>query len=232
MVRVRLRTKFLLSMVLISTGLTSLSLLVVRQMVQSKIKEEIFSDLRNSVVTFQNFQREKEATLNHSADLLADLPLLRAMVRRNHKLTIQDASDPLWHLAESDLFVLADRAGKVVALHTSVSGFTREMAQASLTASLERQERWWFGAKHLYEVFLKPIYFGPASEDRVFGYLVVGYEIDQRVALQMSRIAAGKVAFSYEDNIVSSTLDHADESSLEKAKSAADHTLSTSLQPQ
>jgi signal transduction histidine kinase len=214
MVRARLRTKFLLSMILLSAGLTSFSLLLVRQSVRSQITKEIFSDLRNSVSTFQNFQREKEVTLSHSADLLADLPNLRALMTTHHEVTIQDASAALWKLAGSDLLVLANRAGQVVAVNTNAPGFTREMAQTSFTASLEKQQRWWFGAKHLYEVFLKPIYFGPASENRLLGFLVVGYEIDQGVASQIGRIADSKVAFYYDGAIVASTLGPALESEL------------------
>src|SRR3982074_3804482 len=105
MVRVQLRTKFLLPTVLISDGLTLLSLLVFRHSVQSKIKEEIFSDLRNSVSTFQSFQREQETTLSHSADLLADLPDLRALMTTRDEATIQDGSSPLSQLAGSDMFV-------------------------------------------------------------------------------------------------------------------------------
>src|SRR6266576_4805509 len=163
MAKVRLRTKFLLSMVLISAGLTSLSLLLVRQSVQSQARQEIVVGLRNSVSTFLSFHREQQITLSHSADLLADLPNLRALMTTNHEATIQDGSTPLWQLTGSDLFVLANRGGKIVALHTKSPGFTREMAQTSLTSALDRQERWWYGAKHLYEIFLKPIYFGPAS---------------------------------------------------------------------
>ncbi len=122
--KLRLRTKFLLSMLLISAGLTSVSLLLVRHRVDAQIRKEIFADLENSVSTFQNFQRERETTLSHSADLLADLPNLRAMMTTHHPATIQDASSDLWRLAGSDLFVLADRTGAVVALHTSSNGFT------------------------------------------------------------------------------------------------------------
>src|SRR6266567_2451635 len=218
MVRVRLRTKFLLCMVLITAGPTSLSLLLVRQSVRSEVQREIFSDLRNSVSTFQNFHREQESALSDSADLLADLPNLRALMTTNHEATIQDGSTPLWRLGGSDLFVLADRSGKVVALHTSTPGFTREMAQSSLAASLERQEHWWFGAQHLYEVFLKPIYFGPASANRQLGFLVIGHEIDQNVAAQIGRIASSKVAFYYGDLIVTSTLSPANQAQLSTQK--------------
>src|SRR6266496_4486876 len=217
MVRVRLRTKFLLSMVLISAGLTSLSLLLVRQSVQSQARQEIVAGLRNSVSTFLSFHREQQITLSHSADLLADLPNLRALMTTNHEATIQDGSTPLWHLADSDLFVLADPSGEVVALHTKMPGFTREMAQSSLNLSLERQERWWFGAKHLYAVFLKPIYFGPASADKLLGFLIIGYEIDDRVASQISRITSSKIAFYYGDALVTSTLAPQNRAELEQS---------------
>jgi signal transduction histidine kinase len=214
--KLRMRTKFLLSMLLISAGLTSMSLLLVRHSVQTQIKKEIFADLHNSVGTFQNFQREREVTLTHSAELLADLPNLRALMTTQHEATIQDASTDLWRLAGSDLFVLADREGRVVALHTTTPGFTREMAQASLAAAFNQEpsSEWWFGAKHLYQVFLKPIYFGPATENRLLGFLVIGYEIGDNVAAQVSRIAASQVAFYYGDTIVRSTLDPSHEAEL------------------
>jgi signal transduction histidine kinase len=216
MVRVRLQTKFLLSMVLISAGLTSLSLLLVRQSVRSHVRQEIFSDLQNSVSTFQSFQREKVVTLSHSADLLADLPDLRALMTTHDEATIEDGSAPIWKLAGSDLFVLADPNGKVVALHTNAPGFSREMAQVSLTASLTNEERWWFGSHNLYQVFVKPIFFGPAAEDRRLGFLVIGFQIDDRVTSQISRIAGGKVAFYYADKIVSSNLDPTVEAELSR----------------
>ena len=57
MLKLRMRTKFLLSMLLITAGLTCTSLLLVRYSVRKQVKREIFADLRNSVGTFQNFQR-------------------------------------------------------------------------------------------------------------------------------------------------------------------------------
>ena len=72
MAKLRMRTKFLLSMLLISAGLTCTSLLLVRRSVQSQVKRGIFADLHNSVGAFQNFQRERELTLTHSAELMAD----------------------------------------------------------------------------------------------------------------------------------------------------------------
>src|SRR5437667_1096866 len=124
MVRVRLRTKFLLSMVLVTAGLTSLSLLLVRRTMQSQVVNVIYLDLQNSVTTFQSFQREQEVTLSRSADLLADLPNTRALMTTHDEATIQDGSEALWHLAGSDLFVLADPTARIVALKTNALSFT------------------------------------------------------------------------------------------------------------
>jgi signal transduction histidine kinase len=212
----RLRTKFLLSMLLISAGLTATSLLLVRHSLQVQIKNEIFSDLHNSVTTFQNFQQLRENTLTRSAEQLAYQPLLRSLMTAPDEATIQDASTSWWRLAGSDLFVLVDRTGRVVALHATNPGFSRDMVQESLRGGFNQEgsAQWWFGSQHLYQVFIKPIYFGPASEDRLLGLLVLGYEIDDRIASQVSRIAASQVAFYYGDTVVRSTLSPAQEAEL------------------
>jgi len=212
----RLRTKFLLSMLLISAGLTATSLLLVRHSVQGQIKREIFSDLHNSVTTFQNSQQLRELTLTHSAELLAYQPMLRSLMTAPDEATIQDSSTSWWRLAGSDLFVLVDRTGHVVALHASAPGFSRDMVQNYLASAFDQEGsiQWWFGSQHLYQVFIKPIYFGAESENRLLGLLVLGYEIDDRVASQVSRIAASQVAFYYGDAVVRSTLNPVQEAEL------------------
>jgi signal transduction histidine kinase len=205
----QLRTKFLISMLVISAGLACTTLLLVHHSVRAQVRKEIFADLHGSITTFQNFQRDRDLTLSHSAELLADLPILRALMTTKHEPTIQDASRSLWHLAGSDLFVLADRSGKVVALHSKTPGFGRDSAEEFLRNGvdhLEESGHWWFGANQLYEVSVVPIYFGEASDNRLLGFLAVGHEIDDRVLQEVSGIAAGHVAFRYADAIVRSTL--------------------------
>ena len=217
MVKLRLRTKFLLSMLVVTFGLTGLSLWLVQRSVQQQVRTEIATDLQNSVTTFQNFQRSRELTLTQSAALMADLPNLRALMTTQHEATIQDASESLWKLAGSDLFVLADQRAHVVALHASSPGFTRAMAQQELSNSLGQEGRWWCGAHHLYQVFLRPIYFGQPADNHLLGFLAVGYEINADVASQVARIAASQVAFCYGDVVVKSTLSPIDEAQLAQA---------------
>ena len=208
MPRTRLRTRFLLSMILITFGLTALSLLVVRHSVQTHVREEIVRELRNSVTTFQNFQHDREVMLSHSAELVADLPITRAIMTAHDPATIQDASKDVWQLTGSDLLVLVNRDGAVVALHTKTAGFTQEAAKKYFDRSLNEEDssHWWFGAHHLYQTFVQPVYFGAKTDGPLLGFLIIGYQIDDRLAREVSKVSASHVAFSYGDEIVATTL--------------------------
>ena len=213
---IQLRTKFLLSMVVVSATLTFATLLAVEHTVQQQVRVEIERDLQNSVSAFHNFENQREWTLERSVALLADLPTVRAMMTTHDPATIQDASRDLWHLAGSDLMLLADGSGKVVALQAAPREITIRQGQAFFPQIVSREEtrHWWYVDGHLYEVFLQDIYFGSVSDQRVLGYLVLGYEIDDRFVRELSRISASEVVFRFGDSIVRSTLKPAQEAEL------------------
>src|SRR5579859_7337982 len=206
----RLRTRFLLSMLLITAGLTTTSLLLVRRSVESNVRQSIAVNLRNSVAAFQDFRHERETMLTSDVALLADLPITRAIMTSAHPLTIQDASQDISQIANSDLFVLVDRSGRVVALHTKTPGFTREAAEKYFHQSLDEDRgessHWWSGDHHLYQTFIQPIYAGTRTEGTLLGFLVIGYEINDRLAREVSKVAGSEVAFSCGNEIVATTL--------------------------
>ena len=204
----RLRTKFLLSMVVVSAALTSTTLFVVRHTIQQHVRSEILRDLQNSVSAFRNFQKQREVTLERSAALIADLPNVRALMTSPDAATIQDASRDLSRLAGSDVLLLANSSGQVMALQASPSEITISRAREFFPQLVRGNEEihWWYVEGHLYEIFPQNIYFGPAQENRILGYLVLGFEIDDHVAHDVSRVSASHVAFRYGDSIVRSTL--------------------------
>jgi signal transduction histidine kinase len=208
MAKIRLRTKFLLSLIFTTTVLMGTVLFIVQNYLRNHARSEIREALHNSVVTFQQFESQRQLGLAQSAALLADLPNLRALMTTQDAPTIQDASTDVWHLAGSDLFLLADRTGKVVALQTSAADYTLDAAQTSFTLTLQKEQNrdWWFGGGHLYAVFLQPIYFGASRDNVVLGVLAVGFEVDKHVADAVARIASCQVAFRYGKDIVVSTL--------------------------
>jgi signal transduction histidine kinase len=176
--------------------------------------------LGNSVAVFRNAQQQREISLTRSAELLANLPIVKALMTTHDAATIQDASADIWRLASSDLFFLADPAGKVLAIHTAIPGINRAVAQNLLMNSLGADEPsfWWYGAGHLYEVFLQPVYIGPATNATPLGVLGVGHEISEKTAMDLGRIASSQVAFYYGDSLIVSTLRPEQESDLAHLK--------------
>lgn len=223
MARIRLRTKILFSLFLVGTGLTAATVIVARRTVEEQVRLQIFQDLRNSVSTFQNVQRQREQFLTNSAQLLADLPILKALMTTQHGPTIQDGSKDLWAQAGCDLLVLTDRKGALMALHARAADFGRDAAQAALQTSepLESRRLWWFGNGHLYEVSIQPIEFGPRAQSRTLGHLIVGYEVDDTVVRELSQVAASHAAFRFGGKIVRSTLSPIEESELGQRANAA-----------
>lgn len=206
--RIKLRTKLLVSLIFTATVLACASVLIVRIRMERKVRDDIEEALNNSVQSFANFQRRREAALASSAALLADLPILRSLMTTQDAATIQDGSRRLWRLAGSDLFVLADRAGEVVAVHTRTRGFTIPAATACIRHSLSQSmtRDWWFDNGKLYEVVLRPIFFGSESEGVVLGELALGYRVAAPVAREISQVASGQVAFRYGKDVVVATL--------------------------
>src|SRR2546428_8733156 len=219
MVKLRLRTKFLLSLLLVSSSVTGVTLWMVGRTVRIQLRKEIAESLRNSVTVFRDFQRQREIGLAGSAELLASLPSLKALMTSRDAATIQDASADIWRLAPSDVFVLADSTGRVMAIHTTLPGMTRTVAQDLMKRSLEIDQPsfWWYGSEHLYQVFLQPIYFGRPQDGSVLGLLGVGHEISDSLASEVSRVASSQVAFFYGSKLIASTVHSRQEVELAQA---------------
>lgn len=212
-----LRTKFLLSMALISALLTTAVLLVVRYRVQLHVRTEIAQALKTSVTTFESVQRQRESTLERSAELVAALPPLKAMMTSGDPATIQDASRMFWELSGSQLFVLVDRDARLMALHAVTPRFPRAVVQASVRRYFDTgtANDWWFGDGHLFQVFVQPIYFGGEETGHPIGILAVGYEIDDTVAMDLRRVASSEVGFGYQRALVISTVSGAARAALD-----------------
>lgn len=209
MLTLSLRTKFLLSLVLISALITTAVLLVVRYRVQLRVRADLTQALDTSSVTFDRLQQQREETLERSASLLASLPPLKALMTSDDPATIQDASATFWQLSGSQLFVLANRDGAIVAFHSATPPFPQAAAQQAIDRYMTsgNTRDWWFGGGRLFQVFLQPISFGDPAAGSALGLLAVGYEVNDAVAADVSRVAASEVGFAYDNALVISTVD-------------------------
>jgi signal transduction histidine kinase/ActR/RegA family two-component response regulator len=202
-INLRLRTKFLLSLVLITACLTCATLLVVRRSAQMRVQREIQQEALNTVLTFEVVQHQHQVVLSRKADLLASV----AFMRNGDATTIQDVSEDPWQSGECDLFVLADPSGKIVALHSTIPEFPIATAEQMLARSLKdgNTAGWWYSGTRLYQVVLQPFYDGAPLQSNLLGTVIVGRGIDP-AANDLSRGSSSQVAFRYGSDIVASSL--------------------------
>jgi len=212
-----LRTKFLLSIVLIIAGLTFATLLIVGHTAEGQVQREIEKDTRNSILTFENLRAERQLEENRQAELLATLPSVKSLLSgEEDSPVVREAAEDLWLSGGYELAALADWRGKVVALHTSIPGFSQGAAEEMLARSGRMTETggWWFGDGHLYQVASRPVQLGTDGENKQIGTVIVGREVDASVASDVGRIAFCQIAFRYGGELVVSSLPAMDEHEL------------------
>lgn len=189
---------------LLTAGLTCATLLVVRRNAQAEAQQQIEQEARNATWTFRVVQRQQQMALSRKADLLASL----ALMRNGDATALKDASEDPWQSDDCNLFVLADKNGRIVALHSTSLPLPLTSAQEMLLRSVSRGETsgWWFGGGNLYQVVLQPFYDGAPRKKNLQGFVVVGHLVDDRVVNDLGKIASSDVVFLFGREVAISTL--------------------------
>ena len=65
--KIRLRTKFLISLLAVSAGLTAATLFIVSYSVEKRIRDDIRVELENSVNNYRRFEHQRRESLARSA---------------------------------------------------------------------------------------------------------------------------------------------------------------------
>jgi signal transduction histidine kinase/FixJ family two-component response regulator len=216
----QLRTKFLLALLVVSAGLTGGTLLIVRHTIQNRIRESTRVDLRTSVNAFRTFELQRQEALEHSAQFIANLPTVRALMSTQDLATIQDGSGDLLKQSGAEALILTDRTGRVSAIQSRDSRLDLDNTQKLLDGTFSKGEShdWWFAGGRLYEVQLQPIEFGQFPAQTTIGILILGDEMDTQVAKSFREVAGNEAAFLWGQTIVSSTLPAQERSELARMK--------------
>src|SRR5258708_24363525 len=218
MARLRLQSQLLLSTLLIICALTGAILFIIRHTVRTQIADQVEYSTEASFREFETVQRQLQVQLSRTASLLAEIPTLKALMTTRDAPTIQDGSTPFWRLAGSDLFLLADPAGRVVALDVTQKGLDREAAERYLSTSLHegQDSAWWYSGGRLYWIFLRPILAGTGNNAKVLGLVAIGYETNSRIAEQLGFVAESKIVLLADNRIIASTFSPQEEAVIQR----------------
>src|SRR5271170_7602456 len=203
---VRTRVLLLTSLVLIVTGTTASSLLIVRSRLRQHVREALTADLRHSVETFQDLARLRLAALDKDSALMASLPSLKALMTTNDPRTIADDSIEFWHTSGNDLFGLTDADGQVLAAEAGDMRNPDALKRDLQGAIADPSKHYLFSGSHLYGYSVRPLFFGSQANGTLLGYVISGYAVDHDFLVEVGRGAGVEAAFVAGSDIVVSTL--------------------------
>jgi signal transduction histidine kinase len=200
-----LRTKFLLSTILVIAGLTGAALLVVRQTVQDHARQELTSSSHNSLVMFEALQHQRQELMSRKADLLAT----SAFLSDDDASSFTDSTNNPLDTSRADLMALADATGTILALHTVHPDVTTQAVEPLLKSSLAKSHAsdWWYAQGRLYQVELKSIRSLGTDAPPQTSTVIVGQEFDDRSVRDLAHLLSSEVALRYDGHVVASTLD-------------------------
>jgi signal transduction histidine kinase/ActR/RegA family two-component response regulator len=200
-----LRTKFLLSTVLVIAGLTGMALLVVRETVQEHARQELTSSAHQSLVLFEMLEQQRQELMSRKADLLAT----SAFLSDDDASSFTDSTNNPLDTSRADLMALADVNGKILALHSVHPDLAAKTVEPLLKSSLAKNHRsdWWFAQNRLYQVELQSIRSLSTEAPAQTSTVIVGQEFDDRSVRDLAHLLSSEVALRYDGHVVASTLD-------------------------
>lgn len=210
---VRTHVLLVVSMALVIAVVTGLGLLLIRHQLRKQVTSDLSQDLNRSVVTFQTLEAERMWSLDRENSLLAELPTLKALMTSGDDLTIQDGAAEFWHLSGTDLFVLADPSGRIIAVYGKSTPADSTLRQGLKTLLASPDKRYLIDRGSLYACALRPLFFGSEEDGTLLGYLVTGISIERTVR-QISEPTGAEAAFLSSGQIVASTLEPGAQASL------------------
>lgn len=187
------------------------AIVVVNAAVTSQAEDELRRGLDEAVQLVEDSRRQLADQFTREAELVADLPRLKAAVETLHAPTVLPIAADYSRRIGADLFVVTTPAGGVLA--AIESGDTSDGHQVSgsietdKTFAPDRQPTWFRAdSTGVMQVVSAPIWIDPRRPE-LLGRLVVGFKLDQEAVERFKRLTDSEVAIGMGGRIVVSTLD-------------------------
>ena len=155
-------------------------------------------------------------TLTVMARLVADDPRLKAAVDTGDPPTVQPLARGYQEQLNAALMVLTDKNGSVLAELGDLDiaeGGVRALPEIQQALAGHEAGGFWPHANGVLQVMAVPIAIG-RDRPEIMGALVVGFRLDNTLALQFKRATESDIAFAVEGDIRASTLPEADRAPL------------------
>jgi signal transduction histidine kinase len=179
--------------------------------VSNRLRSEAEIELERDLVEAGKLVEQERTALLESflvtAQLIADLPLLKAALDTRDATTVQPITDRYRAMAGCDLLALTDRAGTVLGSSGLGDAFDNEMPRAPgvrRALSGETALAYWAHPGGVMQFVSVPV----VLDTELLGSLTVGYLLDDKRAVAFKELTGADIAFALDGQIRASTLDH------------------------
>lgn len=200
-----LRTKLLFSTLAVVLLLTTSVLVLVQARMRKQVRTDLTSTLRTESRVYAEIERAHREQSLQSAQLIANQPSLKALMSTNDRPTVEDGSQSILPTSKSDLLILQNSSGHILALHANSPDASEALMKPMLEGTGE-QEDWWLVGGHLYNVNLVPIVAGEGAEERGLGRMVLGYEIKPETILRTGDFGNSTFLFERQGHVLVSSV--------------------------
>jgi signal transduction histidine kinase len=202
-----------------STVLATLSLGAVLYFVNARVSEQAEADLRRDLADASSLVEQHRTTLNamltRMARMVADLPVLKAAVVTGHAPTVQPIADEYMRIIESaDMLVVTDPGGTVLASAGISAPAT--LPRSGTIDLVDEVSAFVSHPRGLLQVIGVPILIrvDGVEEADILGRLIVGFLMDDQLALQFKAVTGAEIAFAAGGQVLASSLPQASRAAL------------------
>jgi signal transduction histidine kinase/ActR/RegA family two-component response regulator len=207
--RISLRRRFSLGLCALVVGLMTAVTLIGDLSITRAIEGKIRKDLMAARTVFEQFQHLRFQQLLASARMVSEVPQIRAVVTTSglDHATLLDSARGAQQLIQSDLLMLVDERGRLLASTTEPQLYGQDLAGDAALASALRGEPF-LGMRRtatgrLYQVVAVPFVLG----DSVVGSLLAGFVVDSSTVEILETMTNCRVALLHVDGVQTSRQD-------------------------
>lgn len=206
---------------LASAALTIVCMGIAAYLVNAKVTQAADLEAQRELVQTGTLVDQQRATLSvlfaEIARVVADLPKLQAAVSTDDPPTVQPLAEDYQNQIHSDLFLVTNRSGRVLASIESQGGTEADaMSLTSVRDALAGHESAMFRPHPhgIVQVVSVPVTAGGQPGD-VLGTLSVGFLLDDNLAQRMKAMTGSEISFAAGGHVVASSLPPDDRKALD-----------------
>ena len=193
-----LTNRIFLATALLVLGAIGVAIYRLNVSVTAQAEADLRKGLAEAATLVDELSKAEFADFVLKGRLIADLPKLRAAATTEHPPTVQPIAEGYQAQVGFDLFVVAGRAGQVLAQVGRLKPDAAGLAEifAACRASEDGAAFWPYSDGVLHAVSI-PLEIGTT--------LLVGHGLDRSTALRLKTMTRSEVAFAYQSRILASS---------------------------